>query len=133
MNHHLTQPYQLPLSPLTRLVYIKGTSHHIHTGYTAHAFFFSFHSLSGYTGKADNSTILDSQYACTIFRSFFFSLPASESGHHMGSIGYIIYTHTDMRTMHLHYHMIDSPFIFSLSFPGFPTLVVAKMDNGTAH
>ena len=75
--------------------------------------------------------MIDSQLAHTISYSFFFF--ASESGHHTDDIGYTLSMHTDTHTTCLPYHTIDSPFFFPFLFHGFPTLVIAKMDDGTAH
>ena len=84
---------------------------HTHWIYSMHIFLFSFHSFSGYTGKADNSTI-DSQLAHTISHSFIFF--ALESGSHTHRQHRIHYLHTPTRATRLPYHTIDLPFIFFL-------------------
>ena len=87
------------------------TLHTLRTYYTHTLSFFYFLSLSGYTGKVDNNSTIDSQLAHTISHSFIF-LHWKADITHTDSIGYIIYTHTNVRATCLPYHMIDLPFIF---------------------
>ena len=116
MNHHLTHPHRTPLSPPTRLVYSNQPHHIAYTLDIQHAYFSLFFSLILWIHRKSGQQQHYTRFTARtyLFHSFFFSLPALESGHHTDDRIYIIYTHTDARATHLHYHMIDSPFIFLL-------------------